>query len=287
MAALFRCWAPLCHRPILRVDGAWTHVTEQKHTPIPMNHTAGPREDRAPYQPKEYPMPGPAADLPAGSPLHLIRRLDELPEDLRAAVVAQKLPLEEAERLAQAQVDAVQAGIDRNVAEAEQRLTDDAAQMAATSKEPTEAEWYRERGLQMQQCPFCPEAFDFSGFTEPMAHGPRVVSFVPLNPVVDGHRLFVPLAHIAHAAIDPNITGDVFGAAAEYAARNAESYNLITSGGAPATQTVKHMHVHYVPRAPHDGLPLPWTSQQDAAKLISSPTYTDVEPPRVVVRDEG
>jgi histidine triad (HIT) family protein len=36
-------------------------------------------------------------------------------------------------------------------------------------------------------------------------------------------------------------------------------YNLITSGGREATQTVMHAHVHYVPRRRGDGLKLPWS----------------------------
>ena len=40
--------------------------------------------------------------------------------------------------------------------------------------------------------------------------------------------------------------------------------NLITSKGREATQSVFHLHVHVVPRAAGDGLPLPWTPQHTA-----------------------
>ena len=42
----------------------------------------------------------------------------------------------------------------------------------------------------------------------------------------------------------------------------AASCNLITSVGAAATQTVKHLHIHIVPRHEGDGLHLPWTEQK-------------------------
>lgn len=88
------------------------------------------------------------------------------------------------------------------------------------------------------------------------------VSFEPLNPVVPGHRLFVSALHLVDASQDIVATGRVFSAAAEYARRQGEDFNLITSGGSLATQTVFHLHVHYVPRTLDDGLTLPWTGQK-------------------------
>jgi hypothetical protein len=37
--------------------------------------------------------------------------------------------------------------------------------------------------------------------------------------------------------------------------------NLITSVGADATQSVRHLHIHVVPRREGDGLMLPWSGQ--------------------------
>jgi histidine triad (HIT) family protein len=89
----------------------------------------------------------------------------------------------------------------------------------------------------------------------------NIVSFEPLNPVVDGHRLFVPRKHITAADSDPMLTGRVFEQAALWAGQHKVDYNLITSGGRNATQSVFHLHVHYVPRSKSDGLTLPWTGQ--------------------------
>jgi len=87
-----------------------------------------------------------------------------------------------------------------------------------------------------------------------------VCLFEPLNPVAKGHLLFVPRVHVEDAAHQPDITGRVMEVAAESARiRSATPFNLITSSGEAASQSVFHLHVHYVPRAHADGLALPWT----------------------------
>ncbi len=88
------------------------------------------------------------------------------------------------------------------------------------------------------------------------------VIFQPLNPVTPGHYLVMPVAHVTDALEAPRITGATMEFAALWARRiGFESCNLITSVGAPATQTVRHLHIHIVPRRPDDGLHLPWTGQ--------------------------
>jgi diadenosine tetraphosphate (Ap4A) HIT family hydrolase len=71
--------------------------------------------------------------------------------------------------------------------------------------------------------------------------------------------LFLPAEHAEHPSPFP------LGASMEAAARYAEpgeAYNLITSSGMAATQTIAHLHVHFVPRHSDDGLHLPWTGQR-------------------------
>jgi histidine triad (HIT) family protein len=89
------------------------------------------------------------------------------------------------------------------------------------------------------------------------------IIITPLNPVVEGHKLIIPRIHIEDAGWDSEVTGAAFAAAAMYASFQAGDYNLITSAGPAATQTVYHMHIHFVPRAEGDGLHLPWTGQHD------------------------
>lgn len=106
-------------------------------------------------------------------------------------------------------------------------------------------------------CPFCRRVED--GDFDPVS--PGTVSFVPLDPVTDGHRLFLPRAHVPDAMTFPKVTGDVFGAASAWAAQQGQPCNLITSVGVEATQSIRHLHIHYVPRRADDGLALPWTGQ--------------------------
>ncbi|AXQ62303.1 histidine triad nucleotide binding protein [Gordonia phage TillyBobJoe] len=105
-------------------------------------------------------------------------------------------------------------------------------------------------------CPFCAKIEDGTAEYVPVYNA---VHFVPLNPVTEGHRLFVPDWHARHP--NATATSEAMGAAVRWAASHLPDdaeYNLITSNGAAATQTVEHLHVHLVPRRPGDGLLLPW-----------------------------
>ena len=108
------------------------------------------------------------------------------------------------------------------------------------------------------RCPFCAFVRGLGPRPESLDVSDDVISFVPLNPIVDGHRLFVPTTHVEDAAHDPALTGRVFARASAWAGAG-RPFNLITSTGSAATQTVFHLHVHYVPRSPGDGLLLPWS----------------------------
>ena len=90
------------------------------------------------------------------------------------------------------------------------------------------------------------------------------VAFQPLNPVTSGHFLVVPRKHTASALTSPAATGRAMRFAAELAhMMGLDDFNLITSAGGWATQTVFHLHCHVVPRRPDDGLALPWTGQKE------------------------
>lgn len=74
-----------------------------------------------------------------------------------------------------------------------------------------------------------------------------------------GHTLVIPCVHVPDMAADPRVTACTMTRAAELAARVGD-YNVITSRGTVATQTVFHLHVHVVPRVAGDGLALPWSA---------------------------
>lgn len=88
---------------------------------------------------------------------------------------------------------------------------------------------------------------------------PDAIAIVPKNPVTLGHVLVIPRVHVDDMAEDPLVTAVTMARAAELATIGA--CNLITSRGEAATQTVRHLHVHVVPRRAGDGLHLPWTGQ--------------------------
>ena len=81
---------------------------------------------------------------------------------------------------------------------------------------------------------------------------------VPLCPVVEGHVLVIPRSHVLDAADDPVTAGMAMHDAANYARDRLDEFNIITSAGVAATQSVFHLHLHVVPRAVNDGLMVPW-----------------------------
>lgn len=124
-------------------------------------------------------------------------------------------------------------------------------------------------------CPFC----DVKKIASPIEEidfpdKPRVMTFVPLDPVTEGHRLFVPTEHEPSASQRPDLAGALLETAAWWwDSHNSGKHmaaNYILSEGSAATQTVFHMHLHLVPRHLDDGLHLPWTGQ----KKTQSDWYT-------------
>jgi histidine triad (HIT) family protein len=106
-------------------------------------------------------------------------------------------------------------------------------------------------------CVFCAK-LDEPGVKE--WRGTGVHYFEPLNPVTPGHKLFIA-EHTVYPHDLPALTGLLFTSASAYAGTMPMDYNLIVNGGENAGQTIKHLHVHYVPRSKNDGLKMPWTDQ--------------------------
>lgn len=111
-------------------------------------------------------------------------------------------------------------------------------------------------------CPFCDYAGPSPILTEwshETAGYDGCYAIEPLNPVTAGHVLIIPRRHLEDAIDDHAQTAAVFEAACGWIIENAVGdHNLIASAGAAATQTVRHLHVHVIPRRAGDGLALPW-----------------------------
>lgn len=114
------------------------------------------------------------------------------------------------------------------------------------------------------KCPFCEIAAGRAP-AEIVESFPDAIVIRPLNPAADGHLLVIPRGHVPDALADPAVTGLAMQRAAVIGRLYGCDLNLITSVGPAATQTVRHLHVHIVPRFADDGLPLPWTPQQAKA----------------------
>jgi len=83
----------------------------------------------------------------------------------------------------------------------------------------------------------------------------------PLNPVTPGHKIVIPRKHVSDAGANPEVSAFTMQVASAYAAKLECDYNIITSSGRNATQSVFHLHIHVIPRREGDGLHLPWTGQ--------------------------
>ena len=110
----------------------------------------------------------------------------------------------------------------------------------------------------MNPCPFCEIVAGRAPATI-VRDWPETIAIVPLNPVVEGHTLVIPKAHVADFTTSAYTSAITMHCAAELA-RHSGPMNLITSKGREATQSVFHLHLHLVPRAENDGLALPWYS---------------------------
>lgn len=88
----------------------------------------------------------------------------------------------------------------------------------------------------------------------------RVLAFMDINPLNEGHLLIVPKAHAAtiHEITEADflavmsVTHKL--AAAVKKVLNPEGINLMQLNGRAANQVVPHLHVHIVPRWSGDGL---------------------------------
>jgi len=116
-----------------------------------------------------------------------------------------------------------------------------------------------------ENCVFC----DYAGPNTILWETSAVYVVEPLRQVTPGHLLVIPRAHAEDFADDPAVTAEVFRGAAEFAqAHGIEDANLITSRGEAASQTVKHIHVHVLPRTWDDAVRLPWNNPHESPSPV-------------------
>ncbi|WP_405583002.1 HIT family protein [Streptomyces sp. NBC_01190] len=107
-------------------------------------------------------------------------------------------------------------------------------------------------------CPFC-SIVRGDAPAAVLREWPDALAILPRDGgVTAGHVLVLPKAHVADVATDPAVSAITMRRAAELAAEGGDC-NVITSRGPAATQTVRHLHIHLVPRTHGDGVLLPWT----------------------------
>lgn len=122
-------------------------------------------------------------------------------------------------------------------------------------------------------CVFCQIA-DGNAPAKVLWHSSRSMIIVPLDPVTPGHVIALPYVHVENFSEDWLISAEVLESVFQYSRNLGIDYNIITSSGRDATQSVFHLHIHIVPRRPGDGLSLPWTNQIKETP-VHSPETTD------------
>lgn len=86
------------------------------------------------------------------------------------------------------------------------------------------------------------------------------LAYLDINPFSEGHTLVIPKAHAAGLCDAPDaLLGRLFACVKRVAAHLKEAlpcdgFNILQNNGEAAGQTVKHLHVHIVPRREGDAL---------------------------------
>ncbi len=87
----------------------------------------------------------------------------------------------------------------------------------------------------------------------------KVLAFLDINPVTEGHTLVVPKTHYETISQVPDSElGVIFGVVKKLATNlkvklGADGLNIIQNNGKAAGQEIPHFHVHIIPRKINDG----------------------------------
>jgi len=122
---------------------------------------------------------------------------------------------------------------------------------------------HQQTSIMPDPCPFC-EIIAGRSPARVVAEWPTAVAFFPLWPATVGHTLVVPRRHVADIwGADKRLGTQLLANVLEMAhtlrrAVQPGGLNVINSSGEVATQTIKHLHVHLVPRYPDDAMGPIW-----------------------------
>jgi len=92
----------------------------------------------------------------------------------------------------------------------------------------------------------------------------QCLAFMDIGPLADGHTLLIPKKHYEVIGEMPpdevaHLGRQVPGLArAVEEAMAADGLNVLQSNGSVAGQVVGHVHIHFIPRVPNDGLGYRW-----------------------------
>lgn len=113
-------------------------------------------------------------------------------------------------------------------------------------------------------CPFCEIVERRDPDAREVYRDDYVIAFFPTEPATLGHTLVIPREHIRDIwELDAATAGHLSKVVVRLAtavrrAVEPSGLNVIQSNGEAASQTVPHLHVHIVPRWPHDALGRIW-----------------------------
>ena len=88
----------------------------------------------------------------------------------------------------------------------------------------------------------------------------KVLAFLDIGPISDGHTLVVPKQHYEKVhECPPEVLADIWAklgkiAGAVSSAMNSDGYNVLCNNGRAAGQLVDHLHFHIIPRMTGDGV---------------------------------
>jgi histidine triad (HIT) family protein len=123
-------------------------------------------------------------------------------------------------------------------------------------------------------CSFCAIASGRDDSVEVVCEGSDWVAFFPLDPATPGHTLVIPRHHVPDLwSAEPELGATLMRAAMEvgsaiWSVLVPDGMNLITSSGAAAEQTVRHLHLHVVPRWAGDGIDEIWPPKRPMGERL-------------------